>query len=132
MQCYLYNNKNGYFLLFSGGVKIPLWFTARRFSEIPSELIFAQSVLKRMRLSSLVCGIVCINKQVTYITNQVLTSKHDCVWYVSYWFTFTYESTKLYVVYTKLFKTSFMRLFSTCTLYCTKKTHRVRARENFG
>jgi len=32
-----------------------------------------------MRLSSLTYGIVCINKRVTYRTNEVLTSKHDCV-----------------------------------------------------
>jgi len=30
-----------------------------------------------MRLSSLAYGIVCINKCVTYITNEVLTSKHE-------------------------------------------------------
>jgi len=30
-----------------------------------------------------------INKFVTYITNEVFTSKHDYVWFVSYWFTST-------------------------------------------
>jgi hypothetical protein len=31
-----------------------------------------------MRLSSLAYGIVCIKKRLTYITNAVLTSKHEC------------------------------------------------------
>ena len=55
-----------YFHLFLGGDTIALSFTARQFRKLPSELIFAQGVLKRMRLSSLVYGIVCINKRVTY------------------------------------------------------------------
>ena len=77
-----------------------------------------------MRLSSLVYGIVCINKRVTYITNQVLTSKHDCMF-------------DLFDINLRLPKrlancTSFTQscskhplhhYFSTGTLYCTKKTH---------
>jgi len=34
---------------------------------------------KTISLSSLVYGTVCINNRVTFITNEVLTSKHDCV-----------------------------------------------------
>jgi hypothetical protein len=115
-----------YFLLFSGGDKTALSFTARRFSEIPMELIFAQSVLKRMRLSSLVYGIVCIKKRVTYITNQVLTSKHGCV--------FDLFDINLHLPKRLANCTSFTQscskhplcdFFSTSTLYCTKKAHRV-------
>ena len=69
-----YTKHKTYFLLVSGGDKIALSFTARKFSEPPSEQIIAQSVLKRMRLSSLVYGFVCINKRVTCITNEVLIS----------------------------------------------------------
>jgi len=36
-------------------------------------------MLKKMQLSSLDYGIVCINKRVTYKTIAVLMSKHDCV-----------------------------------------------------
>jgi len=50
-----------------------------QFPKLPSELIFAKNELKKTQLSSLVYGIVCINKRVTYITNEELTSKHDCV-----------------------------------------------------
>jgi len=32
-----------------------------------------------MRLSSLAYGIVCINKGVIYVTNEVVLSQHDCV-----------------------------------------------------
>jgi len=40
--------------------------------------IVSEFVLKEMRLSSLAYGIVYINKSVTQITNEVLTSKHEC------------------------------------------------------
>jgi len=69
----------GEFLLSSSGETIALTFEARQFPKPPSELIFAQSILKKICLSSVAFGIVCINKRVTYITNEVLTSKHDCV-----------------------------------------------------
>ena len=78
-----------------------------------------------MRLLSLVYGVVCIKKRVTYITNQVLSSKHDCV-------------CDLFDINLRLPKrlancTSFTQscskhplhdYFSTGTLYCTKRTHR--------
>ena len=48
---------------------IALSFEARQFPKQPSELIIAQSLLKKICLSWLAFGIVCINKRVTYITN---------------------------------------------------------------
>jgi hypothetical protein len=79
-----------------------------------------------MRLSSLVCGILCINKRVTYITNQVLTSKHDCVFDL---FQFNLRLPKR-LAHCKSFtqscrKHSLCDYFSTRTLYCSKKVHRV-------
>ena len=63
----IYKTHTGdYFELPSSNEKIVLSFEARQFQKLPSELEFAQSVLKRMRLSSLAYGIVCINKRVTY------------------------------------------------------------------
>ena len=67
------------FLLSSSGEAIALSFKVRQFPKQPSELIFAHSLLKKIYLSSLAFGIVCINKRVKYITNEVLTSRHDCV-----------------------------------------------------
>jgi len=67
------------FLLSYSGETIVLLFEARQFPKQPSELIFAQSLLEKICLSSLAFGIVRINKRVTYITNEVLTSRHDCV-----------------------------------------------------
>ena len=58
---------------------VTLSFEARQFPKMPPELIFAQSILRKICLSSLAFGIVCIKKRVTYITNEVLTSRHDCV-----------------------------------------------------
>jgi len=69
-----------------GGETVTIWSEARQVPKLPSELIFAQSVLKTMRLSPLAYGTVCINKRVTYITNEVLTSKHECRFDVCYRF----------------------------------------------
>ena len=68
-----------HFKLSSSNEKIALSFEARHSPKLPSELLYAQIVLKGMRLSSLPYGIFCINKRVTYITNEVLTSMHDGV-----------------------------------------------------
>jgi len=53
------------------------------YGQLPSELIFAQSLSKRMRLSSLAYGVVCIKKRLIYITNDMLTSTHECKFDVS-------------------------------------------------
>jgi hypothetical protein len=68
------------FQLTFGGETVTISIEARQFPKLPSEPIFAQSVLKKIQLTSLACGIVGVNKCVTYITNKVLTSKHDCVY----------------------------------------------------
>jgi hypothetical protein len=47
--------------------------------KLPSELAYAYSVQSKIRLSSLPYGIVTVNNSVTYITNEVLTSGHNCV-----------------------------------------------------
>ena len=47
--------------------------------KLPSELTYAYSVLSKIRLSSLAYVIVSVNNPVTYITNEVLTSRHNCV-----------------------------------------------------
>jgi len=52
---------------------------ARHIPNLPSELIFAENVLAKIQLSFLTYGIININKNITYITNEVLTSRHDCV-----------------------------------------------------
>jgi hypothetical protein len=36
-------------------------------------------VLKNIRLHSLAYGIVCVNRRITYLSNETLTSRHDCV-----------------------------------------------------
>jgi len=111
------------FRLSSSGETIALSFEAREFPKQPSELIFAQSLLKKICLSSLAFGIVCINKRVAYITNEVLTSRHDCV-FESY--TCDFELPKkagwLQIV------TRYCIVKKTCPfymLYCSKKSHRL-------
>ena len=68
-----------YFQLTFGDDTVTIWFEARQFQNLPPELIFSESVLAKIQLCSLAYGIVNFNKHVTYITNEVLTSRHTCV-----------------------------------------------------
>jgi len=78
-KCIISHTGN-YFQLSSGGETIYISFETRIVSEkLPSALVFAHSMLSKIRLSSLAYGIVCVNNRVTYITNEVLTSKHNCL-----------------------------------------------------
>ena len=91
-----------HFQLTFGGETVTISFETRQFPKLPSEQIFGQNVLK-IKLSSLAFGIVCINKRVTYITNEVLTSKHVCVFER---YTYDLDVTNavwLHVVYAVLF-----------------------------
>jgi len=55
-------------------------FQARIFPTRPSELMFAQSALKnKIQLGCPVYGIITVNGRVTCITNEVLSSRHNCV-----------------------------------------------------
>jgi len=56
---------------------VTISFEARQFPNLPSELIFVENVLAKIQLSSLTYGIVNISKHITYISNEVLTSRHD-------------------------------------------------------
>jgi len=49
--------------------------------KLQSEFIFAHSVLK-IQLSSPAYGVMCNNKSLTYITNDTLTSRHECVFHM--------------------------------------------------
>jgi hypothetical protein len=70
----------GRFLISYQEKVIKVWFEQRVVSgKLLSELTFAYNILGNIRLSSLAYGIVCVNKRVTYITNEVLTSRHDCL-----------------------------------------------------
>ena len=64
----------------SSGESIVIKFETRNIEgELPSVLTFAYDLLKNIRLSSLAYVIVYDNKRVSFITNHVLTCKHDCV-----------------------------------------------------
>jgi len=54
-------------------------FETRLFPKLPSEIIFAQGVLKKIQLGCLAYGIVTVKDRVTCITNEVMSSRHDCV-----------------------------------------------------
>jgi len=106
------------FLLSSNGKTIASSFEAKQFPKQPSELIFVQSSLKNVCLSSLVFGIVCIEKRVTYITNVVLMSKHHLV-FESY--TCDLELPKKRAGCK--FYTRYFSMWPFSMLYCTKKSH---------
>ena len=114
------------FQLTFGHETVAISIEARQFPKLPSKLIFAQSVLKDIQLFSKAYGIVCINKRLTYITNEILTSKHDGV-YERY--TYDLHLPKR-LAHCKLFTQRCSEHPSwgdfTCgALYCTKQSYRV-------
>jgi hypothetical protein len=84
-ECTFKLRTNNYFVLTSGREEVVISFQSRFFGgKLPSELIFAQSVLKNIKLSSLAYGVMCIHSRLTYITNETLTSRHECVFHVCF------------------------------------------------
>ena len=78
-----------------------------------------------MQLSSLAYGIVCINKRVTYITNDLLTSNHDCVFER---YPYDLDLPKKLAGCTLYTQYCYVYRKKTCPfylLYCTKKSHRL-------
>jgi len=100
-------------------------FEAREFPNLPSQLVFAQSILTKIELSSLAYGIVNVNKRITYITNEILTSRHDCVFerYICHLdLPKKLAGCTLYTRYCSVYPKK------TCPFYilhCTKKFHRL-------
>jgi len=60
-----------YFRLNFDDERITISFEAIQFPNLPSELVFAESILKKIELSSLAYGIENINKRITYVSNEV-------------------------------------------------------------
>jgi len=107
------------------GEKVTISFEARQFPNLPSDLIFAESVLAKIQLSFMAYGIVNFNKHVTYISNEVLTLRRDCVFE-----RYTCEldlpkklaGCRLYTLYCSMYP----KKTSPCyILYCTKQYHRL-------
>jgi hypothetical protein len=70
---------NNYFLVSCDGGEVTVIFQEKIVTKkLPSELTFAHGVLNKIQLSSLTYAIISLNERVTYITNEVLTSRHDC------------------------------------------------------
>ena len=61
------------------GESVFICFQQRLFPKLPSELIFAQSVLKNIQLDCLAYGIITVKGRVAFITNEVKSSMHACL-----------------------------------------------------
>ena len=107
------------------GKTVSISFVARQFPNLPSEVVFAENILSKMELSSLTYGIVKINKHITYINNEVLTSRHDCV-FERYTCDLDLPKTlagcNLYTKYCSMYPKNTCPFY---ILYCTKKSHRL-------
>jgi hypothetical protein len=72
--------KEGYFKLSSSEETVVVTLETRIMDrKLPSGQTFLNAVLNKIRLSSLAYGILSVHNHVTYITNEVPTSRHDCV-----------------------------------------------------
>jgi len=115
-----------YYQLSSGGKTIYITFEARIVREkLPPALVFEHSVLGKIRLSSLAYRIVCVNNRVTYMTNEMLSSKHDCL---SDMFAYNLQAPKQLAnckLYTKYCSVHPYKKFPSGTLFCSKKFHRL-------
>jgi len=57
-----------------------IWY--KNIPKLPSEIIFAQIVFNKVQLGWLAYAIVTVKGRVTCITNDVTSSRHDCVFKV--------------------------------------------------
>jgi len=116
-----------HFLLTIDDEIITISFEARKIPNLSSELIFAESILVKIQPSSLTYGIVNFNKHVTYKTNEVLKSRHDCVFE-----RYTCEldlpkklsGCRLYTRYCSMYPKTLILFI----LFCAKQSHRLFAK----
>jgi hypothetical protein len=117
-------------VLTSGKEDVVISFQSRFFGgKLPSELIFAKSMLK-IQLSSLAYGVVCINKLLTCITNDTLTSKYECVFHMCAFDLNTprrLANCKADISFCN--KNPLINIFPAEVLFCTKRSHN-RSRNN--
>jgi len=73
-----YKSRTGHFFQIYQSETVFISFEARLFPKLPSELMFAQGVLK-IQLGCLAYGIVTVKGRVTCITNEDISSRYDSV-----------------------------------------------------
>ncbi len=73
--------RKNYFKLSSGGETVILKFETRMMEgKLPPVLTFTYDLLRNLVLSSLAYAIESVDNSAFYITNEVLTSRHDCLY----------------------------------------------------
>jgi hypothetical protein len=93
--------------------------------KLLSELTFAYNILRKIRVSSLAYGIVFVNKRVTYVTNEVLKSRHNCLpdlYAHNLYAPNTFANCKVYPTYCKEHP---HKKFPLGRLFCSKQSHRL-------
>jgi len=92
--------------------------------RLPPGLILTQSALRKMRLSSVAYGVLCIKKGLTYITNDVLTSRYECKFDM---FALDLDRPKRLAnckLYTKFCsRHPLIHIFPTGILFCSKRSY---------
>jgi hypothetical protein len=94
-------------------------------TQLPSALTLPYNILTKMRIASLAYGIVSINRRVTFVTSEVLTARHDCV--------FDIFANKLHAplqlvrckAYNRYWTMRPSKRFLSGKMFCTKKSHRL-------
>ena len=94
------------------------------YGRLPPGVMFAQSALRRMRLSSLAFGVVCTKKSLTYITNDVLTSRHECKFDMFALYLDRLRRLANCKLYTRFCsRHPLIDIFPTGILFCSKRSH---------
>jgi hypothetical protein len=67
--------------IISSGETVILKFEIRILEgKLPSVLTFTYDLIRNSHLSTIAYAIVCVNSRITFVTNEVLASKHDCLY----------------------------------------------------
>lgn len=90
----------------------------------PSELTFPYNLINNTSLSSLAYAIVSVNNRVTYIANEVLVSRHNCVMDECASYLNMPKRLANFKIYTKYCSAHPYKRIPWHLLYCTKKSHR--------
>jgi hypothetical protein len=91
--------------------------------NVSDRTIICTQCVKNIRMLSLAYGMVCVNNPVTYITNEVLTLRHNCV---SVLFACNLQTPKRLAnckLYTNYCSARPYKTFPSGTLFCSKKPH---------
>jgi len=124
-ECTFKLRTNNYFVLTSGKEEVVISFQSRFFWwKTPVRTNICPKCLKNIKLSSVAYGVMCINKRLTYITNETLTPRHECVFHMrAFDLNVPRHLANCKADISFCDKNPPIDIFPTGVLFCTKRSH---------